>query len=72
MTRECDFCTNSIYTIGARAVYFTMLMETRGSPIICSPSIPLTAYKAVRPKNMCASGFISKNIRVGRSLLIFF
>ena len=33
MIRECDFCTNSIYTVGAWAVYFTMVTGTRGSPI---------------------------------------
>ena len=45
--RECDFSTNSIYTVGAQAFYFTMVTETRGSPIICFPSIPLTAYQKV-------------------------
>ena len=53
MIRGCDFCTNSIFTVGARAVYFTMVTGTRGSPIICFPSIPLTAYKTVINQRIC-------------------
>ena len=51
--RECDFCTNCIYTVGARADSFTMVTGTRGSPIICFPSIPLTAYKTVINQRLC-------------------
>ena len=35
------FCADFIYTVGARAVSFTMVTGTRRSPIICTPSIPL-------------------------------
>ena len=53
MIRECDICTNYIDTVGARALYFTKDKGTRGIPIICSPSIPLAAYKTVAEQRIC-------------------
>ena len=53
MIRECDFCTNYIHTVGARAVYFTMVTGIGSSPIICSPSIPLAAYKTIAKQGIC-------------------
>ena len=53
MIRECDLCTHSIYTFGARAVYFTMVTGTRGSSIICFLSMPLTAYKTFINQIIC-------------------
>ena len=53
MIRECDFCTNYIFAVGARAVYFTIVTGTWGSPIIFSPSIPLTTYKTGANQQIC-------------------
>ena len=47
------FCTDFIYTVGARAVSFTMVTGTRRSPIICTPSIPLAAYKTIIIQRIC-------------------